>query len=211
MDQLWAFALLAVALSVTPGPDDVLVLRSSLEGGMRAGAATAFGAAVGSLTWGATTAVGLATVVSRSPELYDGIRLAGAGYLVVLGLAPAALAALARVRATASPGPVAVAPAASGLRSAFAAGLVSDLLNPKIGLFYVAVIPQFIPPGAPALGWTMLLCAIDVTVAVLWLLGVSCFAWAAQAWFQRPTTVRWTRAVLSLSLVLVGASVAIGF
>ena len=88
MDDLWAFLLLTVALSVSPGPDDVLVVSSSLRGGPRLGAATAFGAATGAMVWGAAAAIGLAAVVTRSPTVYDVLRMAGAGYLVVLGAAP---------------------------------------------------------------------------------------------------------------------------
>jgi len=209
MDELWTFVLIAVALSVTPGPDDVLVLSSSLRGGPRLGAATAVGAAAGALTWGAATAVGLAAVVSRSPVAYEIIRLGGAAYLVLLGAAPLVVRLWRR-----GPGPDTVCldggRRPSGLRPAFAAGLVSDLLNPKIGLFYVAVVPQFLPPGAPPLPWSMLLCTIDVAVALTWLLLLARAAHAVR-WLQRPDVVRWSQGVLSVCLVGIGGSVALGF
>ena len=84
-----------------PGPDDVLVLSSSLRGGPRLGAATAFGAATGALLWGAAAAVGLAAVVTRSQTAYDTLRVAGAGYLVVLGAAPLLAQLLRRGRVAA--------------------------------------------------------------------------------------------------------------
>jgi threonine/homoserine/homoserine lactone efflux protein len=207
MDGLPAFLVLTVVLSLTPGPDDVLVLGSALRGGPRSGAATAFGAAAGALTWGAATAVGLAAVVSRSDAAYDTVRLAGAAYLVVLGVVPLVTGALRR----AAPVPVPVGGGrAPSLRPAFTAGLMSDLLNPKIGLFYVAVVPQFIPAGQSPLGWSLLLCAIDVAVALTWLLALTWMAHAAVHWLQRPVVVRWSQACFSVSLVALGGSVALG-
>ncbi len=78
MRDLLPFLLLAVLLSVTPGPDAVLVLRSSVRGGRRLGSATALGAATGSLLWGMLATVGLAVVIAQSAALYQAIRLAGA-------------------------------------------------------------------------------------------------------------------------------------
>jgi threonine/homoserine/homoserine lactone efflux protein len=210
MDNLWAFLLLAVILSLTPGPDDVLVLSSALRGGPRLGAATAFGAATGALVWGGAAAVGLAAVVSRSTTAYDVVRLAGAGYLVVLGMVPLAAQLFGRARVpTAAIGTVpAIRPA--GLRPAFAAGLMSDLLNPKIGLFYVAVVPQFVPPGRPPLGYSLLLCAIDIAVALVWLLALTWLAHAAVTWLHRPVVVRWSERCFSVCLIALGGSVALG-
>jgi threonine/homoserine/homoserine lactone efflux protein len=211
MDRLWAFLLLALVLSLTPGPDDVLVLSSALRGGTRSGAATALGAATGALMWGGATAVGLAAVVSESATTYDAIRLAGAAYLVVLGILPLVTGALHR----AHPVPIPLAHARSPgsgprLRPAFAAGLASDLLNPKIGLFYVAVVPQFIPPGQAMLAWSLLLCAIDVAVALTWLLALTWMAHAAVGWLQRPAVVRCSQACFSVCLIVIGGSVALG-
>jgi threonine/homoserine/homoserine lactone efflux protein len=208
MDELWTFVLVAVALSVTPGPDDVLVLSSSLRGGPRLGAATAVGAAVGAATWGAAAAVGLAAVVSRSPATYDVLRLGGAAYLVLLGATPLVVALWRR-----RPAPSAVLPVGPGgparLAPAFAAGLMSDLLNPKIGLFYVAVVPQFVPAGASPLAWSLILCAIDVAVALVWLLLLARVAHAV-SWLRRPVAVRWSQGVLCACLVGIGGSVALG-
>src|SRR4051794_32027722 len=162
MDGLWGFVVLAAVLSLTPGPDDVLVVGSAVRGGPRLAAASAAGIAVGSLAWGAASGIGLSGVLARSPAVYDGIRLTGAGYLVVLGLVPLLAPLLRRTR------PVVVVrsgPAPDRLRTAFVAGLCSDLLNPKIGMFYLAGVPQFVPAGQPVLGWSLLLSSIDVAGA----------------------------------------------
>jgi threonine/homoserine/homoserine lactone efflux protein len=206
MDGLWGFALFAAVLTLTPGPDDVLVVGSALRGGPRLGAASAAGIAVGSLAWGAASGIGLAGVLSRSPAVYDGIRLAGAGYLVVLGLLPLLVPLVRRARR------VVPVPAATGpdrLRSAFAAGMFSDLLNPKIGMFYLAGVPQFVPAGQPVLGWSMLLAGIDVAVAMLWFTGLICVASAAMARLRRPAVAVWSQRVAGASLVGVGLTAAL--
>ena len=87
---------------------------------------------------------------------------------------------------------------------------MSDLLNPKIGLFYVAVVPQFIPAGQSPLAYSLLLCAIDVAVALVWLLGLTWVAHAAVRWLQRPDVVRWSQRCFSVCLVAIGGSVAFG-
>jgi threonine/homoserine/homoserine lactone efflux protein len=206
MDGLWGFVLLAALLSLTPGPDDVLVVGSAARGGPRLGAAAAAGIAVGSLAWGAASGVGLAGVLTRSPAVYDGIRLAGAGYLVVLGLAPL-LAPLVRtgrpiVHAAAAPCP-------DRLRGAFAAGLCSDLLNPKIGMFYLAGVPQFVPAGQPVLGWSLLLSGIDVAVATVWFTGLIGLTSVALARLRRPAVAVWSQRLAGASLVGVGLTAAL--
>nr|WP_279591105.1 LysE family translocator [Modestobacter marinus] len=193
---------------MSPGPDDVLVLRTAVRDGRRSGTATAVGAATGSLVWGGATALGLAALVARSPGAYDVLRLAGAAYLVGLGLT--ALLRLPRrdgARCTgAGPGTA----RRSGLRWAFATGLVSDLLNPRIGLFYLAVLPQFVPAGRSVLPYSLLLCAIDVAVALGWLVLLARLADAGVTWLRRPVVDRWLDRLLSVSLVGLGAGVALG-
>jgi threonine/homoserine/homoserine lactone efflux protein len=210
VDGLWRFAALAVTLSLTPGPDDVLVLSCSLRGGPRTGAAAALGVAAGTLVWGAAAATGLATVVSHSPAVYGGMRWTGAGYLVALGAAPLLGQWLDRRNGTVR-GPARHAAAesrGSGPRSAFAAGLVSDLLNPKIGIFYLVAVPQFVAAGQPVLQYSLLLCAIDVTVATLWLLTLTWLAHSAVTWFRRPGVVLWSQRAFSAALIGVGAAAA---
>jgi threonine/homoserine/homoserine lactone efflux protein len=210
VEGIWAFAALALLLSVSPGPDDVLVLRSSLRGGARLGLATVAGVAVGTLAWGVAAAVGLAAAIGRSTSVYEALLLAGAGYLVLLG----ALPLVAQLRGRSRPrGDLDVARphrARGGWWRAFSVGLASDLLSPKIGLFYLAVVPQFVPDGASVLHYSLLLCAVDVAVAAMWLSGLTWLAHAAVAWLRRPAVVRWTQRVFSASLIALGTSSAVG-
>lgn len=209
MDGLWGFALLAAVLSLSPGPDDVLVVGSAVRGGPRLGAASAAGIAVGSLAWGAASGIGLAAVLSRSPAVFDGIRLAGAGYLVVLGALPLLAPLLRRARPAAALLPAAGVGGPDRLRSAFAAGLLSDLLNPKIGMFYLAGVPQFVPVGEPVLGWSLLLAGIDVGLAMVWFAGLIWLASAVLTRLRRPAVAVWTQRVAGASLVGVGLTAAL--
>ena len=110
-----------VSEQVAPGPDSLLVLRSSLLGGRRAGARVAGGAASGSLAWGLSSAAGLTALLAESAQLYRAVQLAGACYLVFLGICG--------WRATAGH-----APSEPGRIPGFRTGLLSNLLNPKVGL-----------------------------------------------------------------------------
>ncbi len=209
MNELAAFLLLAIVLSVTPGPDAVLVLRSSVRGGRHQGLATAFGAVAGSLVWGVAAAAGLAAVITQSATLFQTIRLAGATYLIFLGISTLRTQVRGRPNVTfaaIADGDCAHTP--QGMHKAFGAGLLSDLLNPKVGLFYIAVIPQFIPVGAPVLQYSLLLCAIEIVVALVWF---TLLAWVAHVvlnWLRRPVVDRWLQAALGSSLIGIGATVA---
>jgi threonine/homoserine/homoserine lactone efflux protein len=213
VDGIWAFLVVTVTLSISPGPDDVLVLRSSLRGGPRLGMATVAGVAAGSLAWGVATAVGLAAVVARSAPVYEILRLSGACYLVLLGLAPLLAGVRGRERRALPLPPLDSARqprAPGGACAAFSAGLVSDLLNPKIGLFYVAVVPQFVPAGAAGLQYSLLLCLIDIGVATTWLGALAWLAHGAVNWLLRPPVVLWSQRLFSTCLIGLGASTAVG-
>jgi threonine/homoserine/homoserine lactone efflux protein len=205
MSGLWGFLALAVVLSLTPGPDDVLVLGCSLRGGPRCGAAATVGIAAGSLAWGGAAATGLASLVSNAPGVFAGMRWAGAGYLIALGAGPLVAQRLGWVR-TAAGRHAAPRRPSNGAGRAFASGLLSDLLNPKIGVFYLMVLPQFLPAGQPVLPNFLLLCAIDVAVATLWLLTLTWLASRADAWFRRPRVVSWSPRVLGAALIGMGAA-----
>jgi threonine/homoserine/homoserine lactone efflux protein len=213
MDGMWAFLAMTVALSVSPGPDDVLVVRSSLLGGRRLGMVTVAGVAAGSLAWGIATAVGLAAVVAQSSRLFEGLRFLGAGYLVLLGAASLLVELRGRTRRIAPPlppDPAGRLRARGGAGSAFSIGLTGDLLNPKTGLFYIAVVPQFVPDGSPALQYSLLLCAVDVGVAVSWLTALTWLAHATVDWLLRPPVMLWSQRLTSSLLIALGVSTAVG-
>jgi threonine/homoserine/homoserine lactone efflux protein len=230
VEGLWGFALLAALLSLSPGPDDVLVIGSTVRGGPRCGLATAAGVAAGSLVWGLATGIGLAGALSSAPVFYDGVRYAGAAYLVALGAGPLLAPLVHRVRATvpaaagtttagtSTAGTTAAGTTTAGtttagrstLRGSFAAGLLSDVLNPKIGLFYLALVPQFVPVGAPVFWYCLLLSAIDIAVALAWFAVLTGVAALTLRGPRRPRVALWSERVLGAFLVGVGVAAALG-
>jgi threonine/homoserine/homoserine lactone efflux protein len=178
---LFAFAGLCLLLSVTPGPDTFLVLRISLQSAA-AGIAAAFGSAVASLVWAALVGVGLAAVLEESAEVFRWLKIAGGLYLLYLGIS-----SLIRARRTTTSAAAGHSPRRSYSRKAgFGAGALSTLLNPKVGLFYLAVVPQFIPHGGNTLDTAMVLGAIESVIGFLYLGAVAVAAAKAMAWLQRP-------------------------
>ncbi len=161
------YLIVAAILIVTPGPDMALVARNAFRGGYPAARATAFGVGAGIFVWGAGTAAGLASALAASAALFSALKLAGAAFLVALGVRSLAGALRPDRRAATRPRSVAArrGPAPSG---AFVQGLLGNLLNPKAGAIFVAVVPQFTAPGDP-LGRLAAMTAAFVMMVIVWL------------------------------------------
>ncbi|WP_063735381.1 LysE family translocator [Streptomyces sp. RTd22] len=178
-----AFAGVAALINVTPGLDTLLVLRTSVSHGRNAGLAASLGILAGCLVWGFATAVGLTALLTASRVAYDTLRVAGAAYLVWLGAS-----ALWRSRraAASETEPEQAAPAPRGRWAAFRAGVGTNLLNPKAGVFYMSLIPQFTPDGASVFTATLVFTAIDIVELALWYWVVSGAASALSERIRRP-------------------------
>ena len=186
-----AFAGVAAIINITPGLDTLLVLRTSVAHGRDGGIAAALGILTGCLAWGVATAVGLTALLTASRLAYDVLRVGGAVYLAWLGLSALWRARRAR-REPGEAGPAeetaeVVAPSPRDRWAAFRAGLGTNLLNPKAGIFYMSLIPQFIPAGAPVFSTTLLLTAIDLVELALWYWIVSYAASALGERIRRPS------------------------
>jgi RhtB (resistance to homoserine/threonine) family protein len=162
--QLAAFLGVSVIVIVTPGPDTALTIRNALLGGRASGLATAAGVATGQATWALFTAAGLAALLRASQTAFLAVRIVGAAYLVYLGVE--ALLAAVRSRRE-SPGPAALA--GDSRRSlpaqAFRQGLLSNLSNPKMVVFFIALLPQFTgrhPAFVIVLSLGLVLCSLTL-------------------------------------------------
>ncbi|HEY3501859.1 MAG TPA: LysE family translocator [Actinocatenispora sp.] len=175
------FAGVAALVNVTPGLDTLLVLRTSVAGGRRHGLAAAAGILTGCAVWGVAAAVGLTALLAASHLAYEVLRVAGAGYLAWLGGT-----ALWRARRPIPVAEVEPAPVLAGRLAVFRSGVATNLLNPKAGVFYLSLIPQFLPHDAPALGGTVLFTAIDLAELVVWYWVVSVAAAALATRIRRP-------------------------
>lgn len=232
MTSLLGFTLVAALLTVSPGPDFAVVLRTALGSGRRAALCSALGIAAGCFVWGLAGAVGLTAMLAASRTAYDVLRVAGALYLMWLGIQ--ALRSARRIRTagaaeaegpartpTGAPEAAAVPAAArepsgddggprpaSPLR-ALRTGLLTNVLNNKVGVVYMSLLPQFIPHGAPVIATTLLLVAVHAALGVLWLGGIAFAVHRARAVFQRPHIRR--RLDQATGGVLLALGAAVGF
>jgi RhtB (resistance to homoserine/threonine) family protein len=161
------FLGIVALLTITPGADMAMVARSVFTGGRRDAFATTLGIASGCLVWAFASAVGVAALLAASRSAYDALRLVGAAYLIWLGIQ-----SLLAARGGA-PDPLA-AEVAPRRGSPFRQGLLTNLFNPKIAVFYSTFLPQFIAPGDSVLLLSMALAGVHVALGIAWL---SLYAW----------------------------------
>ena len=166
--QLWAFLLVATLLAVTPGADTLLVARNVLGRGRTAGLATIAGIAAGCVVHAGLSAVGVSLILVRSAEAFQALKWGGAAYLIILGVQ--SIRGWWRVDA-AAPKAAAADPVPTGSRRlrSLLEGLLTNVLNPKVGLFYLAFLPQFIRPDDPVLARSLLLAGLHIGIGVVWL------------------------------------------
>jgi threonine/homoserine/homoserine lactone efflux protein len=199
--SLLAAVLVLALLTVVPGPDVAVVTRVALGSGRRAAAWTAAGVAGGCLVWGVLTAVGLAAVLAASAELYTVVKLVGAVYLVFLGIQT-----WWRSRRGAEPATADETPNRDG--RPFVTGLVTNLLNPKIAVFYTGLLPQLVPSGAPV-GTTLLgLVAVHAVLGVMWLNAYAALLHGARDTLTRPRVRRVMERITGTVLIGFGVRVA---
>jgi threonine/homoserine/homoserine lactone efflux protein len=217
---LLGFALASTLVILAPGPDSMLVMRNTMRGGRRAGWVTACGTLSGLTIWALAAALGLSALLRVSHVGYDILRFCGAAYLIWLGVT-----SLARFRRKSTAAPVAQAggpaPAVPGLtvpglagpgaarpRRAYLNGLLSNLLNPKISVFFMAFLPAFVPAGASAAEFSLVLGIWFITETGLWLAVVAWLADRGVRWLRRPAVQRWIERVTGIVLIGFGLRLA---
>jgi threonine/homoserine/homoserine lactone efflux protein len=185
---LLAFTAAAGLLTITPGLDTALVLRTAAVEGPRRAMLAGVGICVGCLTWGLGASLGLGALLATSELAYDVLRIVGACYLIFLGTR-----LLLRPRSSASgvgesqaePGQYSDTPA---LRW-FVRGFFTNILNPKVGVFYATFLPLFIPVGVNVTGFSMLLASIHATQGILWFALLTSATRPLARWLGRPGAV----------------------
>lgn len=203
--HLLIFITVAAVVIAIPGPDTAVVTKNVLVHGRRVAFGTSLGVSAGLSIWTLAAAVGVASVVRASAVAFTVLKLAGALYLVWLGLQ-----ALRAARSTQS-GTVALTlnrPAMSAL-GGFRQGLLSDLANPKIGIFFTSLLPQFVDPGRPVLLPFLALGAVFVCMTVLWLSAYCLIAARAAKTLQRPRVKATMDRVTGIVLIALGLRLAV--
>lgn len=200
--SLFAFCIVAGLLTITPGLDTILVLRTAASEGRRRAAGAAVGIVAGCLFWGIAVALGLGVVLATSPLLFEGVRICGAAYLLYLGGQ-----LIFRPRATGMA--VRDVPASRASGSWFARGLTTNLLNPKVGVFYLSLLPQFVPPGVNVPLFTMVLASIHAALGVGWFALLIAATRPVARMIARPTMITWLDRVTGGILIAAGAKIGV--
>ena len=199
----WLFIATAVLLIITPGQDTFFILGRSLSGGRAAGVAAALGISTGTVVHTIAAALGLSALLATSPFAFMAVKFAGAAYLIFIGLR----ALLSR--ASSLPGEQAPSEI-DGRRSAFRQGVLTNLLNPKVALFFLALMPQFIDAGSSRkVGAFLVLGLTFVTLGVIWVVMLAVAAAKLRgAFLRRPSMAAVLNRVAGTVFIALGLKLA---
>jgi threonine/homoserine/homoserine lactone efflux protein len=166
--EVASFAAVVALLTIVPGLDTTLVVRSAVVQGRRRGSATACGVVTGVLIWGAAAAGGISALLLASRIAYNIVRLAGAVYLLWLGVTLLRRSFTKRRDDHSEAGHGTSRHVEGSVLRSWWRGLASNLLNPKVGTFYIAILPQFIPAHSPHLLLGLTLTGVNAAEDVIW-------------------------------------------
>ena len=197
---LAAYTAAAAVLTITPGLDTALVVRTATTEGARKALWSGLGIVTGCLVWTAIVAAGLGALLVASQLAYTVLRWVGAAYLVYVGVE---LLRHPRTRFAGEP--------IGGKRSgnAFARGALTNLLNPKVGIFYVSFLPQFIPNNVPVAPYTMMLGAIHALLGLIWFVCLIAATRPLVGWLQRGGVVKVLDRITGGIFIAFGARLAV--
>ncbi len=196
------FLLTALLLTMAPGLDTAMVLRSAGADGTRHGIFTALGITLGCLCWGSAASFGLGALLRHWPMAFTAVQWAGAVYLTWLG----ARLLLARRRASMDVAQVGTGAATEA--TAFRRGLLTNLLNPKVGLFYVTLLPQFVPIGAPS-DSAFRLALAHVVMVLAWFSLLAMLTGSVRKWLRRPAVTAALDRLTGGAFVLLGLQICL--
>ncbi|MEU0400454.1 LysE family translocator [Streptomyces sp. NPDC006197] len=203
---LWSFALVVGLLTLTPGLDTALILRTAALGHRARAWGVVLGIQTGVLAWGALTSLGVTALLTASHLAYEALRWAGAAYLVWMGVQ--------MLRKTFGGHPAQEAAQERAAPDTFTAGwrqgTLTNLLNPKVGAFYVAVLPQFLPADVNHLAMGLLLTAEHILLGLLWSTALIAGARLLSGWLRRPTARRTLDRLTGTVITAFGLRLALG-
>ena len=205
-DLFWAYLVAITLLTITPGVDTLLVMRNTGRGGLRDGYVTSVGICSGLFIHATLSALGISLLLVETAWAFSALKWAGACYLVWLGIG-SLRQALRRGDAPAAK-EEAVARRKVGVGVSFREGLLSNVLNPKTALFYMALLPQFVDPAGNAFQQSLMLAGVHFLLAMLWQCGL---AWVVVTFRSLGVNVRLKRMLNGLTggfFVAMGAKLA---
>lgn len=199
--RLIAFVGVAAILIILPGADMALITRNTLALGRRRTMLTIAGIAAGCVIHATASAFGLSAILATSATAFTVMKTIGAAYLVWIG-----------IQSIRSAGAPAVSPSGSPPKhqalGPFLQGFLTNVLNPKVAIFYLTFLPQFIAPGEPVLRRSFLLASIHIVMGVVWLTAYAWFVDRLGAILTRPRVKAWLERVTGGVLIALGARLA---
>ncbi|MGY0216097.1 LysE family translocator [Endozoicomonadaceae bacterium StTr2] len=203
--DLWPAIIALTLLTMAPGADTLIIMRNTSRGGMLDGTVTSFGICSGLFAHALVSAAGISVILLQSAMAFSALKLAGAAYLIWLGIG-----SLRQV----FKGQGGLNIEASGKQTfnpvrSFREGLLSNVLNPKTVIFYMAFLPQFIDPEGSALVQSMVLAGLHFTIAMIWQTGLALMVNKARSWLARPSVNRGFNTITGGLLVSLGAGLAL--
>jgi len=215
---LATFIAAGIVLIVTPGPDTALVLRTAAVDGPRRGAYTSVGICAGLLLWGLAAALGISAVLAASHTAYSGLRAVGAAWLVWLGCTiffrrprrtgPSVESGTPAPGGPGNPDAFSLPTARGGDRTWFWRGLLSNVTNPKVGVFFITFVPQFVPAGVAVAPFVALLVLIHVALTVVWLGLLIAATQSVGRVVRRPAVARTLDRITGTVLIAAGLRLA---
>ncbi|WP_020680258.1 LysE family translocator [Marinobacterium rhizophilum] len=207
--ELFPAILALTLLSVSPGLDTLLTVRNSARGGVAAGVVTSFGICSGLFVHAVLSALGISVLLMQSAVLFGALKFAGAGYLVWLGWGSLRQALRGRAQQASADAVQAVAKRQVSYARCAREGLLSNVLNPKTIIFYMAFLPQFIDPAGAVLAQALLLATLHFVIAMSWQSLLAVLTCRVQGWVRMPALRVLCHGVTGLVMVVLGVRLAL--
>ncbi|MFW5438452.1 LysE family translocator [Paenibacillus apiarius] len=209
MGPFTMFLLMSIALILTPGADTALVTKSTIVYGKRGGTATAVGTSVGIIIHTCAAAMGLSVLLAQSAVLYETVKWAGAVYLIYLGISSLiSKGSNSHKDAPSSVDDADVAMGRSSVIKCFSQGVLTNVLNPKVALFFLTFLPQFVRSDTASFTQYLTMGLIYAFLLIVWLLMFVYFIHAFRKWLQKPSVHKTIERVTGLVLIGFGLKVA---
>jgi RhtB (resistance to homoserine/threonine) family protein len=204
---MWTYLIAITLLTITPGVDTVLIIRNTTRGGWRDGVLSSLGICCGLFVHAVVSAVGISVILLQSAWAFQALKLAGAAYLVWLGAVSLRNAA-GRGAPLALNGPPEHS-ARFSVRRSLGEGFLSNVLNPKAVVFYMAFLPQFIDPSGSALQQSLCLAGLHFIIAMVWQSLLASIVDRAKGWLQNRAIRRTLDGLTGTVMVLFGLKLAL--
>lgn len=204
--DFWAFFIAILLLTMTPGLDTALVIRNTTRGGWKDGITCSLGICCGLFVHATLSAVGLSVLLVGSAELFTAVKTVGAIYLIYLGMQS--------IRSTfnqhqTTNATIEKSKESKPLAVSFKEGFLSNILNPKTAVFYLALLPQFINPEYNALIQSLLMASIHFIIAMLWQGGIALLVEKAQEMMASEKVTKRIERVTGMVLILLGGNLLV--